>query len=110
MIDWRALLLEQRARDVATIRGLGEDVTAIGEARLDTNVDDEHDPEGATIAFERSLVDTLLRQATTAVAEIDAALARLDDGSYGLCERCGRPIAVVRLEARPYTRYCIDHA
>ncbi|WP_306514392.1 TraR/DksA family transcriptional regulator, partial [Janibacter hoylei] len=75
-----------------------------------SNADDEHDPEGATIAFERSQVDALARQAREHLREIDAALARLDAGDYGTCERCGRPISAGRLEARPTARTCIDCA
>ena len=47
---------------------------------------------------------SLARQAREHLAEIDAALARLEAGTYGTCERCGRPIEVARLEARPTAR------
>ena len=79
-------------------------------ASRDANIDDEHDPEGATIAFERSQVSALARQARDHLAEVDAALQRLDEGTYGVCERCGRPIAPGRLEARPTARLCIECA
>ena len=79
-------------------------------ASRDRNADDEHDPEGATIAFERSQVDALVRQTEQHLAEVDAALARLADGTYGLCERCGRPIPEGRLEARPVARTCVPCA
>jgi DnaK suppressor protein len=72
--------------------------------------DDEHDPEGTTIAFERAQVSALLDRARQRVVELDEALARLDDGSYGRCVGCGRPIAPERLEARPAARACIDCA
>lgn len=42
--------------------------------------------------------------------EIDAALARLDEGTYGVCETCGRPIGEARLDALPAARFCIEHA
>jgi RNA polymerase-binding protein DksA len=79
-------------------------------ASKDTNADDEHDPEGATIAFERSQADALVRQARQQLAEIDAAEARLAAGTYGTCERCRRPIGEARLEARPTARLCIECA
>ncbi|WP_244242213.1 TraR/DksA family transcriptional regulator [Nocardioides seonyuensis] len=79
-------------------------------ASRDTNADDEHDPEGATIAFERSQIGTLVRQARTHLAEVDAAMERLDAGSYGTCEQCGGPIGEARLEARPVARTCITCA
>ena len=76
-------------------------------ASRDTNADDEHDPEGATIAFERSQIEALARQAEHHLEEIDAALKRVDAGTYGTCEACGTPIGAERLEARPTARVCI---
>ncbi len=76
-------------------------------ASRDTNADDEHDPEGATIAFERSQIGALVRQAQLHLAEIDAAMTRLDLGTYGTCEGCGAVIGDGRLEARPAARTCI---
>ena len=74
------------------------------------NTDDEHDPEGATIAFERSQIGALAGQVRDHLAEIDAAIQRLEAGAYGTCERCGRPIGEDRLEARPAARTCISCA
>ena len=79
-------------------------------AAVDSNLDDEHDPEGATIAFERAQVDALIVQARHRLAEVDAARARLDSGSYGRCLACGGAIAPARLEARPTARTCITCA
>ena len=79
-------------------------------AAVDSNLDDEHDPEGATIAFERAQVDALMAQARHRLAEVDAARARLDGGSYGRCLTCGGAIAPARLEARPTARTCITCA
>ncbi len=104
MSDPRELLLEERRRAVAQRAALSGDHAGIVEASRDSNADDEHDPEGSTIAFERSQVAALLRQADTRLAEVDAALQRLADGSYGRCKRCGRPIEPERLEARPTAR------
>jgi RNA polymerase-binding transcription factor DksA len=79
-------------------------------AAVDSNLDDEHDPEGATIAFERAQVDALIVQARPRLAAVDAARARLDEGSYGRCLTCGGAIAPARLEARPTARTCITCA
>ena len=79
-------------------------------AAVDSNLDDEHDPEGATIAFERAQVDALIVQARHRLAEVDAARDRLDSGSYGRCLACGEAIAPARLEARPTARTCITCA
>jgi len=79
-------------------------------AAVDSNLDDEHDPEGATIAFERAQVDALMVRARQRLAEVDAARARLDSGRYGRCLACGAAIAPARLEARPTARTCITCA
>lgn len=89
---------------------LVEDYDAMVSASRGSNADDEHDPEGATIAFERSQVGALVRQAQLHVVEIDAAIARLESGAYGTCERCGGRIGAGRLEARPVARTCIQCA
>jgi RNA polymerase-binding protein DksA len=103
-------LTQERTRTEQRLADLTGDYAGIVEASADSNADDEHDPEGATIAFERSQVGALVQQARTHLAEIDAALARVEDGSYGVCESCGGPIAPGRLEARPVARTCISCA
>ncbi|MCW2867051.1 MAG: TraR/DksA family transcriptional regulator, partial [Marmoricola sp.] len=80
------------------------------DASRDTNADDEHDPEGQTIAFERSQTGALVRQAERHLAEVDAAVDRVAAGTWGRCEVCGEPIAPARLEARPTARTCVAHA
>ncbi|QRP42607.1 TraR/DksA C4-type zinc finger protein [Amycolatopsis sp. FDAARGOS 1241] len=72
-----------------------------------TSGDDEHDPEGATIAFERAQVQALLRQAHDELAALEQAAERVLAGVYEVCERCGGPIAEGRLTALPATRICI---
>jgi len=89
------------------IDALSGDVEAVIEAASDVATDDEHDPEGATIAFERARVGALLEQARVHLTDIDDALRRIDKGRYGVCEICGRPIGVERLAARPVARTCI---
>jgi DnaK suppressor protein len=79
-------------------------------ASRSSNADDEHDPEGATIAFERQQLAALLDQARRRLADVEAALERRAAGGYGICESCGRPIAPERLAARPAARTCIDCA
>ena len=97
----------QTAQRLADLRG---DYRGFVEASKDTNADDEHDPEGATIAFERSQVGALVRQAEAHLAEIDAALARVADGTYGVCAVCGRPIPDERLAVRPAATTCVGCA
>lgn len=72
-----------------------------------TTNDDEHDPEGATVAFERAQVAALLRQSRDDLDQLARADERLRDGTYGRCQKCGEPIADGRLEALPATTTCI---
>ena len=104
MRDPRSRLADERDRATARLDALSGDHAGIVEASRDSNADDEHDPEGATIAFERSQVASLVSQAEHRLADVRAALARVDDGTYGRCERCGGPIEPERLEARPTAR------
>jgi RNA polymerase-binding protein DksA len=106
----RERLERERRRTEQRLAALTSDYDGVVAASRDTNADDEHDPEGATIAFERSQVAALVRQAREHLAEIAAALTRLEAGSYGVCERCGQPIAAARLEARPTARRCVQCA
>ncbi len=106
----RRVLMSERADVVARIAGLARDFQSVVDSSSLAVADDEHDPEGATIAFERAQVVALLEQARDHLAELDHADERLGNGSYGTCERCRRRIAVGRLAARPATRTCIDCA
>ncbi len=110
MDDVRRVLVAERDATVQRLAALSDDFAEVVAASRDTNADDEHDPEGHTIAFERSQVDALVAQARRRLAEIDAALSRIDDGTYGTCERCQADIAVARLEARPTARTCVECA
>ncbi len=103
----REQLAHDREQTLSRLAGLTDDFDGVVAASRDTNADDEHDPEGATIAFERSQVEALVRQARSHLEEIDEALARLDRGAYGVCERCGGSIGDERLTARPVARLCI---
>ena len=69
--------------------------------------DDEHDPEGATVAFERQHVAALIDQGREHLAAIDAALRKVESGRYGICDICGNPIGAERLAARPAALVCV---
>ena len=101
------LLAEERQAALDRLAALERDFSAIVEAAGQANADDEHDPEGATIAFERQHVAALLDQASRQLREVDAAIGRLEAGEYGQCEQCGQPIAAARLAARPTATTCI---
>ncbi|WP_306209851.1 TraR/DksA family transcriptional regulator [Actinoplanes sp. RD1] len=100
-------LVRLRAAAEAEAAELDRDLRALFAASRDSNADDEHDPEGATIGYERAQLTALLTAARTRVAEVDDALRRVADGTYGTCEHCGRPIGAERLEVRPFARHCI---
>lgn len=103
-------LLADRAGTLKLIASLSGDWDGVVEASSQTGVDDEHDPEGATIAFERARIEASLSRARARLADIDDALRRLREGTYGTCEQCGGPIGAERLAARPATRTCITCA
>ena len=110
-MDNAAARLElEREETVRRLANLTDDFAEVVAASRDSNADDEHDPEGSTIAFERSQLGALAEQARHHLAEIDAAMARIATGTYGVCERCGRTITDGRLRARPAARTCIGCA
>lgn len=95
----RAALLVERARLAAD---LGEPITAPGQMTYGSQA------AAATQVFEQQRDLALRDRAAQQLALVDAALARLDDGSFGTCLRCGKPIAPARLEALPWAAHCID--
>jgi len=100
----------ERRRTTERLERLRHDHEGFVEASQNSNADDEHDPEGATIAFERSQVETLARRLQQHLADIAAAERRVEDGTYGTCERCGRAIPEERLTARPSATTCVGCA
>ncbi|HET9060819.1 MAG TPA: TraR/DksA C4-type zinc finger protein [Acidimicrobiales bacterium] len=105
--DQRAALVDERLRVIARLRALEEDVGSIVESAEGSNGDDEHDPEGATIAYERERTAALGSHTRRRLEEIDAALHALESGVYGTCTSCGAAIPAERLAALPGTRYCV---
>ncbi len=103
-------LREERAEVAARLATMTKDLESVFDASVDSNADDEHDPEGQTIAYERSQLSALIRAAHEHLARVEAALARLEQGGYGICEVCRQPIPTGRLEARPTARTCVRHA
>jgi DnaK suppressor protein len=108
--DPAALLEAERQAVSERLRALERDFNGIVEAAGQANADDEHDPEGATIAFERQHIAALMGQACAQLSQVEKAIARLDVGHYEECENCGRPIGADRLAARPTATTCIGCA
>lgn len=86
---------------------LSRDFDAMVAANALVAVDDEHDPEGGSTAFERAHVATLLSRAREHLEELDRALERLEQGRYGQYEGCGGAIPPERLEIRPAATTCV---
>ena len=103
-------LAAERERTVEQAEALRRSFDDIVAAAEEVATDDEHDPEGHTIAWERQQVAALLAAAETRLAEVDAAMARVAAGGYGRCAVCGGAIADERLEALPTTTTCVTCA
>jgi RNA polymerase-binding transcription factor DksA len=106
----RARLETERARVSAQIDELQRTFDQIVAATEFTSTDDEHDPDGATIGFERAQAAALLDRARRQLVDIDDAIARYDAGSYGRCTHCGAQISPERLDALPAARTCVTCA
>jgi DnaK suppressor protein len=103
-------LESERQAALRRLAALERDFASIVESAGQANTDDEHDPEGATLAYERQHVAALLGQARDYLRELDAAQSRLAAGQYGLCARCGGPIPADRLAVRPTATSCVTCA
>jgi DnaK suppressor protein len=110
MTEWNAqdLLDAEKRTAMAHIEALTAEFDDIVAGTAASNADDEHDPEGSTLAFERARVSALLSQERAYLAELERAADRVADGTYGVCTRCGAAIAPERLAARPAARTCVQ--
>ncbi|MEH3077839.1 MAG: TraR/DksA C4-type zinc finger protein [Quadrisphaera sp.] len=110
LADVVAALEAERADATAQVLDLDRAVAGVVEASRDSNADDEHDPEGATIAFERAQAIAVRDRQRARLREVDAALGRVAAGTFGRCENCGCEIAPGRLLARPTSHTCVTCA
>jgi DnaK suppressor protein len=106
----RDAIVIERDRVANQITNLQQSFAGIVDAAELTSTDDEHDPEGTTIAYERAQVTALLSQARDDLVALDTALERIDNGIIETCEVCAGPIAFERLLALPGVRTCIGCA
>ena len=109
---FRSLLLEERERVEHAIHHLSEDHGGSLEDETDelATASDNHMGDLASATLDREIDYSLGDNSEQVLAEIDAALKRIDDGTFGRCTKCGREIALERLEARPWASLCIDDA
>jgi RNA polymerase-binding protein DksA len=110
-VEFRAQLERERERLVGAIARLHEGVPRnmedeVGE--LAGRGPDNHLGDMATVTFDRELDESLEEGVQQRLDQIDRALQKIDDGTYGICERCGREIGEERLQVRPWALLCID--
>jgi len=104
-LDYRALLEEERSHLAHQLSelGFGEE----GETGLSY---DSNFADSSQVTAERGETEALVNELRSTLGEVERALQRIEEGSYGFCERCGKPIAPARLEAMPAVTTCIEHA
>lgn len=107
LAELEGLLLERGRGDSAEAERLAEELGALLASRSEATADDEHDPEGPTLSSEWSRLQALRDVRAEDRTAVDEALDRLRSGLYGVCVRCGDPIGVDRLRARPTAELCI---
>jgi len=105
----RTILLEERRRVERAIANLREDHPGTSDDEAE-EISDNHVAETAAVTLDRELDYTLEENSGQVLAEIDAALKRIEDGTYGICTACGTAIAPERLEAYAWASLCIDDA
>ncbi len=108
LAEQRALLVAERASYLEQAESLRHEAEQLAEDMEPGDIQfDEESGEGDTLNVERERDLALSAQARAAVDEIDRALAKMDAGTYGVCERCGNPIPKARLKALPYAALCV---
>lgn len=109
--DLRGRLEEERVELHEQLTTIEEEAFAASQSELagDVGLDDESADAG-TATFEREKDLSIENNVRDLLAKIDRALKRIDDGSYGTCERCGKPIEKARIKALPYVDLCIKDA
>jgi len=105
--DVRERLVAEREQVRERVAKLERDLSSLTRARRSESDDDEHDPEGETLSSQWSLRAGLLDDARDALRQADAAMERLDAGTYGICVVCRQEIPEGQLEARPFREQCV---
>lgn len=101
--------VDRVGRIIAEVKdGLGEGSEAEELGELSDN--DQHPADTGTETFEREKDIAILESLEHELHELEEALRRVDEGSYGTCEACGADLAPERLEAQPAARFCVEHA
>lgn len=104
----RERLLSERVRVEREIQDIQESINESLQEATEEQPFDQHLADSASPTFARELDLTLADNERTLLALIDRALAKVDNGTYGVCDNCGRPIGESRLEIAPWATLCID--
>ncbi len=106
----RTRLEEERARLEGVREGIRREQGdgSVSDVAGELSSFDQHPGDLGTETFEQEKNLSLLEQVEAELGEVEAAFARLERGTYGVCQACGRPIAPERLEALPATRFCVE--
>jgi RNA polymerase-binding protein DksA len=109
---FRTMLLEERERVERAIHNLREDHPGTSDEEVEeiSGTSDNHLAETASVTLDREIDFTLEENSGQVLAEIDAALKRIDEGTFGICTNRGEQIAMERLEAYPWASLCIECA
>jgi RNA polymerase-binding protein DksA len=105
---FRDLLLDERQRVLNAIEYLHEENPGSLKEETEDSTVDNHLADTATVTLDREIDYTLEENSENVLKEIDRALGKIEAGSFGICENCGKPIHEERLQAIPYATLCID--
>ncbi|MEP7765573.1 TraR/DksA C4-type zinc finger protein [Sanguibacter sp. 25GB23B1] len=105
-----AVLLERQRTLTIDLQRVLDDLQEVRDARGGQSDDDEHDPEGATMSSQWSHAMGIRADLEARLGEVDRALLRIEEGTYGFCVQCGTPIPGERLAARPAADRCVHCA
>ncbi|MBN1320983.1 MAG: TraR/DksA C4-type zinc finger protein [Thermoleophilia bacterium] len=102
-------LMEFRSRLLGREEEIGGSLAVSLEEEVDEESSDQHPADVGTVTFTRELDLTLRGNVERLLAQVDRALEKIDEGTYGRCDRCGRRIDPGRMDAVPYATLCMDH-
>ena len=105
-----AALTERRSTLTTDLERVRADLHDIRDSRSSQSDDDEHDPEGGALSAQWSHSTGVSADLEARLVEVDRALLRMEQGTYGICVRCGQPIPHERLLARPSADRCVTCA
>lgn len=107
MIELRQALESRRAELLQNIDHMSNDIRALAEDESDEGAVGNHLADDGSNVMEGESLATISEDLQEILTQTEAALRRMDEGTFGICQRCGQPIGAERLEGFPYVAYCI---